>query len=311
MIKLDLRREPRRRRRDGTRHRAARAQRSHRSGSRPTTRKQDALELADKQGAAFMSLFTTFGSFSIAAGILLIFLIFVMLAAERRGELGIARAVGTRRGHLVQMFLFEGLAYDLIAAAVGALLGVGVAYGMVLAMAAAFKQRRRRHDHVLRDAREHRDRLRDRRAPDARGRRVLGLAREPHEHRQRDPQPARPAGHRQAPRRAGCSERPASCSARCSRRRRARRGTRSRSASASCSSLLSLVPVAARARRPRAARLHGRGARARGVVRAADEPLAVRRPARRTSRSSSSPGSRSSSARAGRSCTTPTSCSVG
>ena len=60
-----------------------------------------------------MSLFTTFGSFSIAAGILLIFLIFVMLAAERRGELGIARAVGTRRGHLVQMFVFEGLAYDL------------------------------------------------------------------------------------------------------------------------------------------------------------------------------------------------------
>ncbi len=45
-----------------------------------------------------MSLFTTFGTFSIAAGMLLIFLIFVMLAAERRSELGIARAVGTRRG---------------------------------------------------------------------------------------------------------------------------------------------------------------------------------------------------------------------
>ena len=85
-----------------------------------------------------MSMFTTFGSFSIAAGILLIFLIFVMLAAERRGELGIARAVGTRRGHLVQMFLYEGLAYDLVAAAVGALLGIAVAFAMVLAMAAAF-----------------------------------------------------------------------------------------------------------------------------------------------------------------------------
>ena len=66
-----------------------------------------------------MSLFTTFGSFSIAAGVLLIFLIFVMLAAERRSELGIARAIGTRRGHLVQLFLFEGVAYDLIAAVVG------------------------------------------------------------------------------------------------------------------------------------------------------------------------------------------------
>jgi putative ABC transport system permease protein len=100
--------------------------------------KQDALELADTQGAAFMSMFTTFGSFSIAAGILLIFLIFVMLAAERRAELGIARAIGTRRSHLVQMFLYEGLAYDLLAAAVGALLGIAVAYVMVLAMAAAF-----------------------------------------------------------------------------------------------------------------------------------------------------------------------------
>ena len=100
--------------------------------------KQHALEEADKAGAAFMSFFTTFGSFSIAAGILLIFLIFVMLAAERRGELGIARAIGTRRGHLVQMFLYEGVAYDLAAAAVGAAIGVAVAYGMVLVMASAF-----------------------------------------------------------------------------------------------------------------------------------------------------------------------------
>ena len=87
------------------------------------TAKQDAIETADEQGAAFIGLFTTFGSFSIAAGILLIFLIFVMLAAERRGELGIARAIGTRRGHLVEMFTFEGAAYDLAAALVGALLG--------------------------------------------------------------------------------------------------------------------------------------------------------------------------------------------
>jgi len=46
--------------------------------------------------------------------------------------------VGTRRGHLVQMFPFEGATYDLVAAAVGALLGAAVAYGMVLAIASAF-----------------------------------------------------------------------------------------------------------------------------------------------------------------------------
>jgi len=102
------------------------------------TLKQNALDDADEAGSAFVAFFTTFGTFSIAAGILLIFLIFVMLAAERRGELGIARAVGTRRGHLVEMFTFEGAAYDLLAAAVGAVLGAIVAFGMVLVMASAF-----------------------------------------------------------------------------------------------------------------------------------------------------------------------------
>jgi putative ABC transport system permease protein len=102
------------------------------------TLKADAIEDADAAGNAFMTFFTTFGTFSIAAGILLIFLIFVMLASERRGELGIARAVGTRRGHLVQMFTFEGVAYDFLAALVGAVLGALVALGMVMVMASAF-----------------------------------------------------------------------------------------------------------------------------------------------------------------------------
>jgi putative ABC transport system permease protein len=93
--------------------------------------KQDGLEDADAAGAQFMSMFSTFGSFSIAAGILLIFLIFVMLAAERRTEMGVARAIGTQRGHLVQTFLFEGAAYDLVAAAFGALIGVGVSFLLV------------------------------------------------------------------------------------------------------------------------------------------------------------------------------------
>src|SRR6478672_5629752 len=86
--------------------------------------KPDGLKRADKEGATYLSLFSTFGTFTIAAGILLIFLVFVMLAAERRGEMGTARAIGTQRRHLVQMFLFEGAAYDVLAAAVGAVLGL-------------------------------------------------------------------------------------------------------------------------------------------------------------------------------------------
>ncbi|HEU4760035.1 MAG TPA: FtsX-like permease family protein [Dehalococcoidia bacterium] len=99
--------------------------------------KRDDLKEADDAGSAFTSFFMTFGTFSIIAGIMLIFLIFVMLAAERKSEMGIARAVGTERRHLVEMFLFEGIIYDVLAAAVGALLGIAVAYGMVFVMAQA------------------------------------------------------------------------------------------------------------------------------------------------------------------------------
>src|SRR4051794_10098351 len=73
-----------------------------------------------------------------AAGVLLIFLIFVMLAAERRPEMGMARAVGTQRRHLVQSFVYEGATYDVAAAAIGAVLGIGVSFLMVKAVASAF-----------------------------------------------------------------------------------------------------------------------------------------------------------------------------
>ncbi|MBI4282734.1 MAG: FtsX-like permease family protein [Chloroflexi bacterium] len=102
--------------------------------------KQDALKQADEIGSMFASIFLLFGQFSIAAGILLIFLIFVMLAAERQRELGIARAVGMQRGHVIRMFAFEGTIYALLAAAVGSLLGVVVGWGMVRIMAVAFGQ---------------------------------------------------------------------------------------------------------------------------------------------------------------------------
>ena len=79
-----------------------------------------------------------FGQFSVAAGVLLIFLIFVMLAAERKHELGIARAVGMRRGHLMRMFAFEGALYALLASAIGSVAGVGVGWLMVRVIGKAF-----------------------------------------------------------------------------------------------------------------------------------------------------------------------------
>ena len=64
---------------------------------------------------------------------LLVFLIFVMLAAARRTEMGMARAVGAKRSHLVQMFIFEGTAYNLVSAALGVTVGLGVGYLIVAA----------------------------------------------------------------------------------------------------------------------------------------------------------------------------------
>ncbi len=100
--------------------------------------KKDALEGADTAGSVFTTIFVGFGLFSITAGLLLIFLVFALLAAARKSEMGMARAVGTRRHHLIQMFVFEGTVYDLGAAAVGVVLGVLVTYAIAGIMASAF-----------------------------------------------------------------------------------------------------------------------------------------------------------------------------
>ncbi len=102
--------------------------------------KQKALDEATKTGDTFMSVFVIMAQFSVAAGVLLIFLIFVMLAAERKTELGTARALGAQHGHIIRMFTYEGAIYALIASAIGSALGWGVGWGMVRLMAAAFSQ---------------------------------------------------------------------------------------------------------------------------------------------------------------------------
>ena len=100
--------------------------------------KKEAIDQADQGGETFTSIFLLFGQFSVGAGVLLIFLIFVMLAAERKHELGIARAVGMRRGHLMRMFAFEGALYALLASAVGSVAGVGLGWLMVRVIGKAF-----------------------------------------------------------------------------------------------------------------------------------------------------------------------------
>jgi ABC-type lipoprotein release transport system permease subunit len=93
--------------------------------------KQKYIEVADEAGQTLTGLLVFAGSLSIITGLLLITNIFTMLAEERRSELGMARAVGLTRADLVRLFLFEGSLYAVVAAALGAVLGLGLAYAMI------------------------------------------------------------------------------------------------------------------------------------------------------------------------------------
>jgi putative ABC transport system permease protein len=100
--------------------------------------KQDFVNQAELLANIFVTFFIVFGLFSIAVGILLIVLIFTMLAAERRSEMGMERAVGAQRRQLIQQFIAEGAGYALLAGLVGAALGVVAALAIGYGLQAAF-----------------------------------------------------------------------------------------------------------------------------------------------------------------------------
>lgn len=106
------------------------------------TVKQGLLDAADAQGKAFTQLFTALGTFSALAGILLLISIFIMLAEERKTELGMLRAVGLKRAGLVGTFSLEGWMYALGAAALGSIAGIGVGRAIVAVTAGIGRGRR-------------------------------------------------------------------------------------------------------------------------------------------------------------------------
>jgi putative ABC transport system permease protein len=88
--------------------------------------KKGELDYADRQGTSFTELFGLIGGFTVVAGVLLLVNIFVMLAEERKAELGMLRALGLKRNHLVRAFGLEGSLYALSASVIGAVTGIGV-----------------------------------------------------------------------------------------------------------------------------------------------------------------------------------------
>jgi len=92
---------------------------------------ETALNQAIQSSQSTLTIFLVLGLFSIVAGAMLIVGIFVMLAEERKGEMGMLRAIGMRRSELVYTYYFEGVAYAAGSALAGTVLGVGVGYFLV------------------------------------------------------------------------------------------------------------------------------------------------------------------------------------
>lgn len=89
--------------------------------------------LASLQTSEFA--FTLFGLFALATAGFIIANSFRTVVAERRRDIGMLRAIGTRRRTVVSMFLVESLIQGVIGTALGILAGWGLAAGLFAAMA--------------------------------------------------------------------------------------------------------------------------------------------------------------------------------
>ena len=96
--------------------------------------KRQAISDAKSTSQMFSSMFFVFGSFSIIAGVVLVVNIFTLLGEERKGENGVARAIGMRRSQLRRLMTYEGTIFAALAAAIGSGLGVVLAYLIAWAM---------------------------------------------------------------------------------------------------------------------------------------------------------------------------------
>ena len=96
-----------------------------------STIKKDGIDAAQQASDQVTQIFVVMSSFAIIAGVALIINIFVMLAEERKPEMGVSRAIGMQRGDLTQSFLFEGVVYAILASIVGAFAGLLIAAVMM------------------------------------------------------------------------------------------------------------------------------------------------------------------------------------
>jgi len=90
--------------------------------------KRSIIESSESASENVAGFFLVFGSFTVVAGVLLVINIFVMLAEERKTSMGMLRALGMQRPEMRAMFLFEGSLLSFFSSAIGAFVGIFVAF---------------------------------------------------------------------------------------------------------------------------------------------------------------------------------------
>ena len=95
------------------------------------TRPSDAIEARAAAATAFTTLLVGLGAVALLVGGLGIANVMLMAVLERRSEIGLRRALGATRGHIVGQFLAEAVLLAGIGGLLGAVLGcaVAAAYG--------------------------------------------------------------------------------------------------------------------------------------------------------------------------------------
>lgn len=100
--------------------------------------KVEAARQAAESSGLLSAMFLVFGTFTIAAGVLLVLTIIMLLADVRRSELAIARALGLRSSDARAFFVQEGLVLSVVAGGLGSLLGLGLAWVISVGFSSIF-----------------------------------------------------------------------------------------------------------------------------------------------------------------------------
>ena len=102
------------------------------------TVKLDAMEQAEASSGVLSAMFLVFGSFTIAAGVLLVVTIVMMLVDVRQKEYATVRALGFTRSDLRYMTMIEGSIAAFFGCGVGSLLGMGLAWFIGIGFSSVF-----------------------------------------------------------------------------------------------------------------------------------------------------------------------------